>query len=162
MEGANAAFSSNGLGNFYDELAVDRVQAAFEAQNRDTLIYSGRLRQQNLYHTTRIVAATPNCLSSHVRRIFLSIECNDRPALIGALVDLFLVLKGRGRVLFERLLQQSSAVLGRRLMGTMKRTFLGDDVQRVMRLPLDHSVLVNGRTGTIYQFKSFSIANSFR
>ena len=150
MEGTNTVVSSNDIPIIINEFAVDRVQAAFEAQEQNSLIYSGRLNEQNLYHVTRMVATSPKCLLSHVRRIFLSIDCKNRLAVIGAFVDLFLVLKGRGKMLFERLLKLAVSVLGSRLMSTLERTFLSDDIKRVMRLPLGHSVLVNGRAGTIF------------
>ncbi|MEH6626738.1 MAG: hypothetical protein V7739_09845 [Motiliproteus sp.] len=151
MANENADSRSNGTPIFINEVAIDRIQAAFETQNQGPLIYSGSLNQQNLYHQTRIVASKPHCLLSHVRRVFLSIHCKNRAAVIGAFMDLFLILRGRGGDLFERLLKLASTILGSRLKDGLGRAFQGDDMQQMMRLPLDYSVLVNGRGGSIFQ-----------
>jgi len=135
----------------FNEAVLNRIQAAFEVQHRGQLLYSGRHNQRNLYHLTRMVAKQPSCLHTHVRRVYLSIDCHNRPALIGALVDLFLVLRGRGATLYFRLLETSASLLGSYLTRSIDRAFRSNDVARAMRLPLEHSVLANGKDGAIFR-----------
>ena len=134
----------------FNEAVINRIQAAFEVQHRDRLLYSGRHQQRHLYHLTRMVAKQPLCLHSHVRRVYLSIACRDRSALIGALIDLFLVLRGRGATLYFRLLEASAGLLGSYLHRSIERAFRSNDVGRALRLPLEHSVLANSKDGAIF------------
>ncbi len=150
MEDASIAASSDRASVLCNEMMIDRVRAAFEAQSLNSLVYSGTLHERNLYHITRMVASAPNCLQLHVRRIFLAIRCRNRAAAIGALIDLNLVLQGRGWGLFERLVKQVIRLLGGNLKNTLERTLLSGDSRRVLSLPLDHSVLANGRSGTLF------------
>ncbi len=150
MEGASNAVSSESASVLCNEMMIDRVRAAFEAQSLNSLIYTGGLHEQNLYHITRMVAASPHCLQLHVRRIFLALRCRNRAAAIGALIDLYLILQGRGWGLFERLVKQVIRLQGGNLKTTLERTLLSGDSRRVLSLPLDHSVLANGRSGTVF------------
>lgn len=133
------------------KLEQDWIQAAFETHNQSSLIYDGDLAERNLYHVTRLVASSPNCLSAHVRRIFLAMHCRDVPAIQGALVDLFLVLKGRGRMLFSRLLDLATLPFSQDIRGAVQQAFSSGDVQQVMKLPCGQSVLANGRSGTVFK-----------
>lgn len=129
----------------------DWIQAAFETYNQSTLIYDGDLAERNLYHVTRFVASSPNCLSAHVRRIFLAMRCHNVPAIQGALVDLFLVLKGRGKILFGRLLKLAVLPFSQEIRGSIQQAFASGDVKQVMKLPCGQSVLANGRSGTVFR-----------
>lgn len=130
----------------------DWIQAAFEAHAQTSLIYEGDLAEQNLYHVTRIVASDPHCLRAHVRRIFLALRCRDVPAIQGALLDLFLVLKGRGQLLFNRLMKLALLPLPQDLRNHFEQAFGSGDVNQVMKLPCGQSVLVNGRNGSLFHF----------
>lgn len=130
----------------------DWIQAAFEAHTQTALIYNGEHPEQNLYHVTRMVAADPQCLRAHVRRIFLAIRCRNVPAIQGALLDLFLVLKGRGQLLFNRLLQLALLPFSQEIRGHFEQAFASGDIKQVMKLPCGHSVLVNGRNGSLFHF----------
>ena len=57
------------------------------------------------------VTRTQNDLRSHVQRIFLHVDRKDADAVYGALLDLFLILKERGRPLRERMLKVSRSSL---------------------------------------------------
>lgn len=130
----------------------DWIQAAFEAHTQTSLIYNGELAEQNLYHVTRMVAADPHCLRAHVRRIFLAIHCRDVAAIQGALLDLFLVLKGRGQLLFNRLLSLALLPFSKDVRGRFEAAFSSGDLNEVMQLPAGKSVLVNGRNGSLFHF----------
>ncbi len=129
----------------------DWIQAAFEARGQSSLIYYGDLVERNLYHVTRMVAADPTCLSAHVRRIFLAMQCRNVPAIQGALLDLFLVLKGRGQLLFNRLLELAIMPFSQEIRGPVQQAFSSGDINQVMKLPCGQSVLVNGRSGSVFR-----------
>lgn len=130
----------------------DWIQAAFEAHDQSSLIYDGELAELNLYHVTRLVATDTHCLKAHVRRIFLGIRCRNIPAIQGALVDLFIVLKGRGQLLFNRLLDIALMPFAQDIRGPVQQAFSSGDIHQVMKLPCGQSVLANGRSGVLFKF----------
>ncbi len=97
---------------------------------------------------TFTVARFPNDLRSHVRRIALLKRHKNEAALHGALVDLFIVLQGKGRPLRERMLAASKPVLRKENYFFLSE-FLDTGLSALDALPLPrHSVLSKGVTGT--------------
>ncbi|MCU7931763.1 MAG: hypothetical protein KZQ90_13255 [Candidatus Thiodiazotropha sp. (ex Codakia rugifera)] len=94
------------------------------------------------------VTKKPFDLRSHVQRIHVHIYRRDADALHGALLDLFIVLKEKGRPLRERMLKLS-------------QTVLGEDRYRVLLDQLDASITVED---VGYSFKtsllSYEVRNS--
>lgn len=94
------------------------------------------------------VTRTKNDLRSHVQRIYLHVDRKDADAVYGALLDLFIVLKERGRPLRERMLNASRTVLDEeRYRSLMLR--LGVGIKATDALPPSRTSLLNkGLTGT--------------
>lgn len=59
------------------------------------------------------VLRSPHVLNNHVRRIYLYSALSDAENLYGALVDLLIVLNGRGASLRERMLQSARPILNK-------------------------------------------------
>lgn len=90
---------------------ADTIQAAFESQDSSSLIYRGAFPALQLRIARRQVAAKPLELKMHVRRVYLAIRCNNKPQVIGALIDLLIVLRFSKSALFQRLVQQAAPLL---------------------------------------------------
>ncbi len=54
-------------------------------------------------HLAYVIARDPNDLTAHVRRVLLCLERPQQELVCGALMDLFIVLNGRGGALANRL-----------------------------------------------------------
>lgn len=67
------------------------------------------------------VAAAPQALEWHLRRIHHAYGLRQGDELYAALLDLFLVLKGRGRALRRRLLAGAGNLLGREQFAALSR-----------------------------------------
>jgi hypothetical protein len=92
-------------------------------------------------HLAYVIADNPDDLTSHTRRVLLSLQQPDQDRIAGSLVDLFIALGTRGRRLRERLLHQAipmiSADLAKRLLGWLifdrpDARLLSDNVHAVL------------------------------
>lgn len=133
------------LNSDFDSPNTGRIQAAFDAQNPSYLIYKGHQGKRILYHFTRMVAAEPDSLRLHTKRIYLSIACYDRDALEGAFADFLLVLGKKGPTLRKRLFEQAKSVMTPQVRNIIQRAIEDDDVGVLSSLSTKHSVLINGR-----------------
>ncbi|MGI1671427.1 MAG: hypothetical protein K6L74_14030 [Neptuniibacter sp.] len=129
----------------FDSTNTARIQAAFDAQHPRYLIYRGKQGKRILYHFTRMVAAHPDELKLHTKRIYLSIACYDCEALEGAFVDFLLVLGNNGLTLRKRLLAQASSVLKPEVKKIIQDVIESGDLDQLKQLSTKYSVLINGR-----------------
>lgn len=129
----------------FDSANTGRIQAAFDAQHPRYLIYRGQQGRRILYHFTRMVAAEPDELRLHTKRIYLSIACYDSDALEGAFADFLLVLGDKGPKLRKRLFEQARSVMKPKVRNIIERAIEEDDLNALSQLSTEHSVLINGR-----------------
>ncbi len=129
----------------FDSPNTGRIQAAFDAQHPRYLIYRGKQGKRILYHFTRMVAAEPDELRLHTKRIYLSIACFDSEALEGAFTDFLLVLGKKGPLLRKRLFEQARSVMKPEVRNIIERAIEEDDLTALNKLSTKHSVLMNGR-----------------
>jgi hypothetical protein len=129
----------------FDSNNTARIQAAFDAQHPRYLIYRGKQGKRILYHFTRMVAANPDELKLHTKRIYLSIACYDSEALEGAFVDFLLVLGNNGLTLRKRLFAQASSVLKPEVKKIIQGVIEGGELSQLKQLSTTYSVLINGR-----------------
>lgn len=127
------------------DLQLRKLQVVFSLQADKRLIYVGTHPTVALRYLTRLVAARPRILRNHIRRIYLAIQCADADQVTGALIDLLLVLRGRGQFLANRLIQQSGPLLKSEYRIAMNKSVDTRDPSRLAELPLEFSVLSNGR-----------------
>ncbi|GAA0794390.1 hypothetical protein [Marinobacterium sediminicola] len=127
------------------DLQLSKLQIMFNLQADKRLIYVGAQPTVALRYLTRLVAARPRILRNHIRRVYLAIQCADNEQLTGALIDLLLVLRGRGQFLVNRLIQQSGPLLQSDYRIIMNKAVDTRDLSRLAELPLEHAVLSNGR-----------------
>src|SRR5690554_689023 len=127
------------------DLQLSKLQIMFNLQADKRLIYVGAQPTVALRYLTRLVAARPRVLRNHIRRIYLAIQCADNDQLTGALIDLLLVLRGRGQFLVNRLIQQSGPLLQSDYRIAMNKAVDTRDLSRLAELPLEYAVLSNGR-----------------
>ncbi|MBR9828256.1 MAG: hypothetical protein GYB41_06390 [Oceanospirillales bacterium] len=126
-------------------LQLSKLQVMFHLQADKRLIYVGVQPTVALRYLTRLVAARPRVLRNRIRRIYLAIQCADSDRLTGALIDLLLVLRGRGQFLVDRLVKQSGPLLQSEHRTAIKKAIDTRDLSRLAELPLDFAVLSNGR-----------------
>ncbi|WP_299178530.1 hypothetical protein [uncultured Neptuniibacter sp.] len=129
----------------FDSANTGRIQAAFDAQHPRYLIYKGQQGRRILYHFTRMVAAEPDALRLHTKRIYLSIACYDSAALEGAFADFLLVLGDKGPKLRQRLFDQAKSVMTPEVRGVIEQAIETEDLSLLSALSTEHSVLINGR-----------------
>ncbi|WP_286238652.1 hypothetical protein [Neptuniibacter halophilus] len=129
----------------FDSPNTRRIQAAFDAQHPRYLIYRGHQGRRILYHFTRMVAAEPDELRLHTKRIYLSIACYDSDALEGAFADFLMVLGNKGPKLRQRLFEQAKPVLKPEARDVIQKAIEEDDLGALSVLSAEHSVLINGR-----------------
>ncbi|WP_217333325.1 hypothetical protein [Marinobacterium weihaiense] len=127
------------------DLQLCKLQIMFNLQADKRLIYVGTQPTVALRYLTRLVAARPRILRNHIRRIYLAIQCADSDMVTGALIDLLLVLRGRGQFLVNRLIQQSGPLLKSDYRIAMNKAVDTRDLTRLADLPLEYAVLSNGR-----------------
>lgn len=127
------------------DLQLCKLQIMFNLQADKRLIYVGTQPTVALRYLTRLVAARPRILRNHIRRVYLAIQCADSDLLTGALIDLLLVLRGRGQFLVNRLIQQSGPLLQSDHRIIMNKAVDTRDLSRLAVLSLEHAVLSNGR-----------------
>jgi hypothetical protein len=126
------------------DLQLSKLQVMFNLQDDTRLIYVGAQPTLALHYLTRLVAARPRLLRSHIRRIYLAIQCADSDRVTGALIDLLLVLRGKGQHLINRLIQQSGPLLEPEYRIAMNKAVDTRDLSRLIEFPLEHAVLSNG------------------
>lgn len=133
-----------------EEIAADQKRyrhraqqqlALLNAQEDHRLIYHGTEPHTVLRYLQRCVASAPQILRVHVRRVYLAIQCGDRNHLVGALVDLILVLNGRGRVLLDRILGQSEPLLTAEALAQLREIGISGDRRVLRKVPLSDSML---------------------
>lgn len=129
----------------FDSPNTGRIQAAFDAQHPRYLIYRGKQGRRILYHFTRMVAAEPESLRLHVKRIYLAIACYDADALEGAFIDLLQVLDERGPTLKRLLFEQARSVMKPEVRNAVERSIEENDLKALKGLSKEYSALFNGR-----------------
>ncbi|MBP0049048.1 hypothetical protein H9C73_09875 [Marinobacterium sp. AK62] len=127
------------------DLELCKLQIMFSLQADKRLIYVGVQPTVALRYLTRLVAARPRVLRNHIRRIYLAIQCADSERVTGALIDLLLVLRGRGQFLVNRLIQQAGPLLQSEHRIAMNKAVDTRELNLLSDLPLDYAVLSNGR-----------------
>jgi hypothetical protein len=127
------------------DLQLSKLQIMFNLQVDKRLIYAGTQPTVALRYLTRLVAARPRALRNHIRRIYLAIQVADSDQVTGALIDLLLVLRGRGQFLANRLIQQAGPLLKSEHRIAMNKAVDTRDLSRLAELPLEYAVLSNGR-----------------
>ncbi|MGH1460658.1 MAG: hypothetical protein ACRBB6_01355 [Neptuniibacter sp.] len=133
------------LNTDFDSANTGRIQAAFDAQHPRYLIYRGKQGKRILYHFTRMVAAQPDELKLHTKRIYLSIACYDSDALEGAFADFLQVLGDKGMTLKKRLFDQASTVMKPDVKKVIQNVIETGDLSGLSKLSTKYSVLINGR-----------------
>lgn len=139
------ALSDWELNSDFESANTGRIQAAFDAQHPRYLIYRGKQGKRILYHFTRMVAAQPDELKLHTKRIYLSIACYDSEALEGAFTDFLLVLGDKGETLRKRLFKQAQSVLKPEVREIIQNVVETGDLEALKQLSIKYSVLMNGR-----------------
>ena len=133
------------LNSDFDSSNTSRIQAAFDAQHPRYLIYKGHQGKRILYHFTRMVAAEPDKLRLHTKRIYLSIACYDSDALEGAFADFLLVLGEKGFTLRKRLFDQAKSVMKPDVRNIIQCAIDENDLTGLSKLSSKYSVLIDGR-----------------
>ncbi|GGB90565.1 hypothetical protein GCM10011352_15740 [Marinobacterium zhoushanense] len=136
-------------GNGALQFQIKRQLELFRIQEDSHLIYRGEENLIVLRYLQRRVAARPKQLRNHIRRVYLSIKSRDAEHLTGALVDLILVLHGRGRYLIKRMLEQSKPLLHQSHFKLMHQVSESGDLDRLRALSQGESVLSNGGMPTV-------------
>lgn len=67
------------------------------------------------------IVVNPRDLRTHVQRILVCLRLRDENALRGSLVDLFIVLEGRGQALKLRMLETAAPILSKTLAAFLRR-----------------------------------------
>jgi hypothetical protein len=123
---------------------ADKLQICFELQKSRSLICENADVELGLNYTSRSVSAVPKQLRTHIRRIYFAIRRGDKTRLTGAIVDLFLVLKGKGKALVNRVIDQAEPLLDKKTLSDLRKFADTSDFRFITHLPLQYSVLVNG------------------
>jgi hypothetical protein len=123
---------------------VRRQLELFRIQEDPHLIYRGDEHLIVLRYLQRRVAARPSQLRNHIRRVYLAIQTRESAHLTGALVDLMLVLKGRGRYLLNRMLEQSGPLLRKDHLKLFETALLCGDLAPLRKVEQGESILSNG------------------
>ncbi|MCU7797697.1 MAG: hypothetical protein KZQ75_11250 [Candidatus Thiodiazotropha sp. (ex Myrtea spinifera)] len=111
-------------------------------------------------HYAQEIARKPEALRSHVARIELYVETKDKHVL-GALLDLFLVLKEKGFALRRRMLALSKSLLKPRDLNLLANNLLQGDVNVLLKsLQADNSILSSGITGNTLLIEKMALASA--
>ncbi|RVU31051.1 hypothetical protein [Neptunomonas marina] len=138
------ALSDWDLNSELESELADKIQSAFESADQDTLIYKGSLPTLSHRQYVRKVSREPLNLTAHVRRFYLAMVCGDKDNTVGALIDLVIILRYRGRALVERLISEAEQLIGPETTEQLKEIAQAKSVNRVLSLDVSRSVLVNG------------------
>ena len=88
------------------------IEPEFMVSNKRNLQLGAEIKtRETAQYIDYQVVRRPQVLSNHVKRILLYVDLADAGRLYGALIDLFIVLDGRGENLRQRMLQASISVL---------------------------------------------------
>lgn len=123
---------------------IRRQLELFRIQEDSHLIYHGKEHVIVLRYLQRRVAARPAQLRNHIRRVYLAIQVAEAEHLTGALIDLMLVLKGRGRYLLNRMLKQSRPLLKKEHLKLFETAVLCGDLRPLRKIGQGESILSNG------------------
>lgn len=123
---------------------ADSIQSAFESMEQSQLIYRGSLLKQNLEYFSRRVAKDPSDLTSHVKRFYLAMLLRSEKDVLGALVDLIIMLRFKGGVLIERLIHEAEAILNTDIRKELLGVLENKSANKVLGLDTSKSVLING------------------
>lgn len=125
---------------------ADRIQSAFDFSAQKSLIYKGKLTRASLYCAQRAVARDPLDLNAHVKRFYLAMICRSKDAVIGALIDMMIILRFRGDSLSLRLINEAEALIGHALSSELRDIVVSQSTSRLVNLDTSHSVLINGNS----------------
>lgn len=123
---------------------AEKLQICFELQKSRSLICEQADSELGLRYSSRYISAVPKHLRTHIRRIYFAIRKGDSGRLIGALIDLFLVLRGKGSALVNRVIDQAEPLLDKSTLSALRKFADTSDFRFIRNLPLQYSVLVNG------------------
>lgn len=123
---------------------IVRQLELFRIQEDPHLIYRGQENVIVLRYLQRRVAARPIQLRNHIRRVYLAIQSREVAHLTGALIDLLIILKGKGRYLVERMLEQSRPLLKPEHHQLMRKVCDTGNTDKLRAIPQGESVLSNG------------------
>ena len=123
---------------------AENIQAAFESMEQKSLIYKGTLRELNLNLAVRKVASDPLELMAHVKRFYLAMLCRADKKVLGALIDLLIILRYKGNPLLLRLIKEAEAILGADLCKELKTIAEDKMANGILRLDVSGSILING------------------
>ncbi|KDE38614.1 hypothetical protein ADINL_3069 [Nitrincola lacisaponensis] len=123
---------------------AEKLQICFELQKSRSLICEHADTDLGLNYSSRYISAVPKHLRTHIRRIYFAIRKGDSPRLVGALIDLFLVLRGKGKALVNRVIDQAEPLLDKQTLSALRKFADTSDFRFIRSLPLEYSVLVNG------------------
>jgi len=124
------------------QLALLRIQ-----EDRQLIYREGDESTAVLRYLQRCVAARPQLLRQHIRRIYLAMQCRDTCQLCGAVADLMLVLRHRGRELQSRIIEQVAPLLQSDQHERLRGALVSADLRQLASLPLEESVLGNSGLG---------------
>jgi len=138
-----AALSDWEQNSGFDNENTNSIQAAFQSVTFEGLIYKGSEAKRLLYYVSREAARDPARLLNHVKRVYLAMACNERERLVGALVDLCWISKGKGQELLRRLVGQAAPMLPPDTVLQLTSFISSSDRRQLLSLPLEHAVVVN-------------------
>lgn len=141
-----AALSDWELNEELESELADRIQATFESVNQKQMIYRGALPKEALFCFARQVAAHPENLSAHVKRFYLAMLNRSKEKVLGALIDLIIILRFKGDTLTSRLIGEAEPLLGQDAVEQLRGILKDKSAKRVLDLDVSESVLVNGRS----------------
>lgn len=123
---------------------AENIQAAFESMERKNLIYRGALPEHNLNLAIRKVAAKPTDLEAHVKRFYLAMLCRSEKKVLGALIDLLIILRYRGNPLLLRLIKESDLILSSDVCAQLKKIATDKTANGILKLDVSNSILIDG------------------
>ncbi len=127
-----------------DSDLAENIQAAFESMEQKSLIYKGTLPELNLNLAIRKVASQPMELMTHVKRFYLAMLCRSEKKVLGALIDLLIILRYKGNPLLLRLIKEAEAILGADLCKQLKAIAEDKTANGILQLDVSGSILING------------------
>lgn len=132
------------LNEDFESSNTDCIQAAFDSQCSNNLVYRGHQGHRVLYNFTRLVAAYPASLRLHTQRIYLAVACGNQAVLEGAFIDFLLTLGSKGDLLKRRLFQQVSEAMTTEVKTIIQQVVEGNDLTLLSELSYEWAVLSNG------------------
>jgi hypothetical protein len=123
---------------------AENIQASFESLEQKGLIYKGSLPKHNLSLAIRKVAKNPTDLGAHVKRFYLAMLCRSKKKVLGALIDLMIILRYRGNPLLLRLIKEAEVMLGSDLCEQLIGITAEKTANGILKLDVSHSILING------------------